>query len=96
MADFSVPFGRDAAKRLPTAVEKLGGFPCGEADINLFNGLFHQIQAEIGTVLRQAGIAQNDAVFSTLYDAIVALIAARVANIQLCLNSRSFGRCHCK
>ena len=47
MADFSVPFARDANRRLALVGEKTGGFPCGEADQTLFNGLFYQIQAEL-------------------------------------------------
>ena len=82
MADFSVPFGRDSNKRLALASEKTGGFPCGEADVTLFNGLINQLQAELNTVFTQAGVQQNDAIFTTLYQAIAELITQNVTAIQ--------------
>ena len=82
MADFSIPFARDASKRLATAGEKTAGFPCGPADQELFNGLMNQLQAEMNTVFTQAGVQQNDSVFTTLYQAIAALIIQNVTSIQ--------------
>lgn len=76
MADFSTPFGNNAGRRLPTADEKINGFPCGAADQTLFNGLFHRIEAEIGEVIGFAGLTPTDARFTQLREAIQSLISS--------------------
>lgn len=76
MADFDVPFGQDSERRFPTSTERENGFPCGAADQSLFNGLIWQLQAELGAIHDEAGIAGDDSTSSTTVDAILALIAA--------------------
>ncbi len=76
MADFSVPFGQDAEFRYPSSTESAQGFPCGPADQELFNGLFRQLQAEVGSVIDFAGITQTNDRMTLLREAIEALIEA--------------------
>lgn len=76
MADFSVPFGRDSEKRLPTANERTEGFPCGAADQALFNGLLHRVESELGEVISFFGITPSDDRFTQLRESIEAGIAA--------------------
>lgn len=76
MADFDPPFGQDGERRLPTTTEREHGFVCGPADKELFTGLFHRIEAEIGEVIEHAGIAPTDERNTLLREAIEALIAA--------------------
>lgn len=75
MADFSTPFAATAERRSPTTDEKNNGFPCGPADMRLFNGLFHRLEAEVGEVIDFAGITQTDDRFTLLREAIEALIS---------------------
>lgn len=77
MADFSTPWGAISGEtRLPTPDEQQGGFPCGDLSLPLFNKLFQQLQAEIGAVAVGAGITQDNADDTILYQSILALIAA--------------------
>lgn len=76
MANFSIPMGRDAERRLPTTDERQNGFPCGAASQALFNGLFHRIESEIGEVISHAGLTPDDTDLTQLRQAINALIAA--------------------
>lgn len=76
MADFSVPFGRDSEKRLPTSNERIGGFPCGPADQTLFNGLLNRVESELGEVISFFGITPSDDRFTQLREAIEAGISA--------------------
>lgn len=76
MADFDPPFGQDGERRLPTTTERENGFLCGPADRELFTGLFHRIEAEIGEVIGHAGIIPTDERNTLLREAIEALIAA--------------------
>lgn len=76
MANFLIPFGRDADKRLPTNDERANGFPCGPADIRLFNGMFNRIESEIGEVISFAGLTPDDTNFTQLREAIESLINA--------------------
>ncbi len=76
MADFDPPFGQDGERRLPTTTEREHGFVCGPADRELFTGLFHRIESEIGEVIQHAGIAPTDERNTLLREAIEALIAA--------------------
>lgn len=76
MADFSVPFGRDSEKRLPSANERTGGFPCGAADQALFNGLLNRVESELGEVISFFGITPSDDRFTQLRESIEAGIAA--------------------
>lgn len=76
MANFTPPFSNTADKRFPTSDERANGFPCGPADRQLFNGLIHRLESEVGAVIAQAGLVQSDASFVQLRDAISAMIAA--------------------
>lgn len=76
MADFSIPFARDAELRYPSQLESEQGFPCGPADRRLFNGLQHRVEAEIGNVISFAGITPTDERHTLLREAIEALISA--------------------
>lgn len=76
MANFLIPFGNSAEKRFPTADERANGFPCGPADIRLFNGMFWRIEAELNAVLAEGGITPSDASFTQVRDAILAMIEA--------------------
>ena len=76
MANFSTPFGNNSGRRLPTADEKVNGFPCGPADQTLFNGLFHRLESELGNLITHAGLTGSDADYSQVRKAIEALISA--------------------
>lgn len=76
MADFSTPFGSASGRRLPTADEKVNGFPCGPADQTLFNGLFHRIEEELGNVISAAGLTPANGNNAQVAAAIQALIEA--------------------
>lgn len=76
MSDFTTPFGSLGEKRLPTPVERQQGFLCGPADRQLFNGLLHRLESELGTVMDYAGTAQTDGSFDGLLLAILELISA--------------------
>lgn len=76
MANFNPPFSNSADLRYPTSDERSGGFECGPADRELFNGLFHRLESEVGAVIDGAGIVQNDGDLTQLYQAIQALIDA--------------------
>lgn len=76
MANFGTPFGRDAERRSPSPTESEQGFPCDAAERALFNQLFYRLEAEVGHVIDHAGIAQTDARFTQLREAIQSLIAA--------------------
>jgi hypothetical protein len=78
MADFTTPFGDASVKRVPTAAEASGGFACGAAKRDLFNGLFHRIESELGAVIAEAGLTPSDADFGQVVEAILDLIAAHV------------------
>lgn len=76
MANFTIPFGQDAERRFPTSDERQNGFPCGPADMRLFNGLFNTIQSEIGEVISYAGLVGSDGDLTQLRKAIKAMIDA--------------------
>lgn len=76
MADFSTPFGSDGERRFPDSVETSLGFPCGPADQTLFNGMFYRIEAELGSVIAEAGIEGTNTRQTLLKEAILALIEA--------------------
>lgn len=77
MPDFDPPFARDAERRVPSAEERLNGFPCGPAERALFNGLLHLIEGQFKTLGDQAGVGPNGSNDHTLlYRAVAALIAA--------------------
>lgn len=61
--------------RLPTALEKQEGFPCGPLDRELFNKLFNSLQAEIGAVVTDAGLTSTDVTDTWLRDSIRQLIS---------------------
>lgn len=69
----------DDYRREPTPTEISGGFPCGPADLELFNGLFYrstQIGIELEALIVAAGLTPDDAVLTQVRDAITALIAS--------------------
>lgn len=76
MADFTTPFASAAERRMPTTDERQNGFPCGPADQRLFNGLFHRLESEVGSVLTAAGLTQSDSNLGQLAEAVQALIDA--------------------
>lgn len=76
MADFETPFANEGEKRQPTSTEKSLGHPCGPADRTLFNGLIHDVQAELGHLITFAGIAHDEEVHTKVREAIEALISA--------------------
>lgn len=76
MAKFDPPFSNSADFRFPTNDEQNQGFPCGPADREMFNGLFHRIEAEIGEVISYAGLTGDNADLTQLRQAIVDLIDA--------------------
>lgn len=75
MADFETPFGNNSGRRLPTEDERINGFPCGPADQTLFNGLFHRIESELGSLISYAGLVPSDGDFSQVRKAVEALIS---------------------
>lgn len=68
------PFSNAADRRFPTSDERLQGFDCGPADRELFNGLFHRIEAELGAVILAAGITPSDDSLTQVRDAIQYMI----------------------
>lgn len=76
MANFNPPFSNAADRRFPTSDERQNGFDCGPADRELFNGLFHRIESEIGNVISEAGITPSDSTLTQLRDSIQAMIDA--------------------
>jgi len=75
MADFNPPFANENdQRRFPTVLEKANGFGCGDADLNLFNGMFWCIQKEIVEVIKAGGLAPSNASHTQLRDAILALL----------------------
>lgn len=74
MANFSPPFSENADKRYPTTDERNNGFECGPADRELFNGLYHRLESEIGAVITAAGLTQTDSDLTQLLQAIQNLI----------------------
>lgn len=64
------------AKRAPNANEETEGFPTGAADIDLFNGFFHDLGQEIRNVITAGGITPSNGSTSQLLSGINALIAA--------------------
>lgn len=76
MANFNPPFANGADKKYPTSDQRVNGFDCGPADRELFDGLFHRIESEIGSVITEAGITHTDDRMTLLLEAIQALIEA--------------------
>jgi len=75
MADFEPPFADgNENRRFPTADEIENGFPCGDADINLFNGLFWCIQKEIVEVIKAGNLVPSNGSHTQLRDAILSMI----------------------
>ena len=70
MADFDPPWAVNGIKRAPTVAETDGGFPCGPADRELFNWLFHRVQAELNAVILGAGLTPSDADLAQVWKAI--------------------------
>lgn len=79
MTDVTTPFADGLPsdqRRRPTAEEKSLGFPCGDADITLFNGFFHMLMREMKVLADEAGVSGSDADYNLLRDSIQALISA--------------------
>lgn len=76
MADFSPAFAENGERRFPNATEADLGFQCGAGQRQLFNGMFHRIEAELGSVIGAAGLTPSDADLTQVLQAIQALIAA--------------------
>lgn len=94
MANFNPPFSADADRRYPTSDERNSGFPCGPAERELFNGLLHRVESEIGNVITSAGLIGSDADLTQLRQAIQAMIDAATgsgatANYLLMAQARS-------
>jgi hypothetical protein len=79
---FVEAFANVGPKRLPTESERQNGFPCGPADQLLFNGLFHDIQAELGHLISYAGLTDNSDDLQQVRKAIEALITAAIGGID--------------
>ena len=61
MADFDPAFGLlNATKRYPDETEANAGFLCGPADRDLFNGIIHQLCAELGEVITYGGVTHTN------------------------------------
>lgn len=75
MADFSTPFANIATRRSPTASEANNGMPCGPADKELFDGMFHRLEAELGHLISHAGLTGSDSDFEQVRKAVDALIS---------------------
>jgi hypothetical protein len=76
MADFSPAFAVNGERRLPNATEIDLGFQCGAGQRELFNALFHRIEAELGHLIAFAGLTGADSDLTQVRKAIEALIAA--------------------
>lgn len=83
MADFKVPFGSQAGRRPPNADEKINGFPCGPANQQLFNGLFYRLESELGAIITDAGIVQNDDDMTQVLQSIKKIVADKLSSTKL-------------
>lgn len=82
MANFNPPFSDNADFRYPTTDERNNGFDCGPADRELFNGLYHRIEAELGNVITGAGLVGTDSDLTQLMQAIQAMIDASTGGAE--------------
>lgn len=77
MADFTIPWASvSGPHRLPTLDELQSGFPCGELDLELWNGLLRQLHAELNSIRIAGGIVGSQGDDTITLQAIQALIAA--------------------
>lgn len=77
MADFSTPFSSTGGvNRNPETDERQNGFPCGELDLELFNGMFRRIEAELNSIRIAGAVTPSDGDDTITLQAIQALIAA--------------------
>lgn len=60
MATINLPFAASATRRAPTSGELADGFPCGAADIELFNWLGWYHTGQIGDAIEKSGLTQVD------------------------------------
>lgn len=81
MADFRTPFANTGDKRFATPTEQAEGFPCGPAERALFNAEFYRLEAEVGEVIRYAGIVGTNDRMTQLREAINNLISAAIGVI---------------
>ncbi len=76
MADFSTPFASNGELRLPSSDETNLGFQCGPADRELFNKMFNRLEAEMNSIISEAGTPQSNDSDNSVVTAILALINA--------------------
>lgn len=77
MADFDPPFGENAGfRRYPDEDEQDQGFLCGPSTRELFIGLFHRIEAELGEVITHGGLVPSNGDLTQVRKAIQAMIDA--------------------
>lgn len=87
MANLLLPFGASAPRRVPTADELANGYGCGEADLELFNWMAWHLTGQIGTVVTNVGLANDDADLARLDTAIRKLFRTRLqANTAFYVN----------
>ena len=89
-AGLSAAFANAASRRNPTTGEISGGFPCGPADIELFNEVVYrdtQIGIEITNVLTAAGITPDDGDLTQLLQALDGLYSPVAPRNTLVLSS---------
>ena len=76
MADWNIPFALSGDRRFASATEQQEGFPCGPAERALFNSELYRLEAELGEVIKYAGITPSNDRMTQVREAIMALIAA--------------------
>jgi hypothetical protein len=80
---FDPPFAHSATEiRVTSPTEQDNGFPCGPADIGLFNWLIYAVQAELGHLVDFAGMTDDTADLTQVRQAIEAMIASAIGAIS--------------
>lgn len=83
MADYEPPFANEnTAKRFQNATEIAQGYGCGDADIDLFNGLMFQIQSELGEVITWGGVTHTNARHTLVREAIQNMITPYLLSVN--------------
>lgn len=70
MATINLPFAASATKRAPDSDELANGFPCGDADKQLFDWLEWWLTGQIASAIAKSGQAVDDADLNRLATAI--------------------------
>lgn len=70
MAAINLPFAASATKRAPNADELANGFPCGDADKQLFDWLEWWLTGQIATAITEGGLTVDSALLPRLAQAI--------------------------